>query len=215
MQFKCFINILLLITFFSWVFHVTFNSRNTLLENPWSSVGFTRYSDCASSKDHGNVLCFVYKRLIFKVKLRRSNLMLTALLISQVFKTMMLHCLILRSVLYSPILRNLFQWLLVAHVNSSNLLRFHVTQTGSHLFVLKQTLHRCAFVYAHVLCICVKVSMAKCVCTNILRFHVTEFSWGHLSHRKVHVLWGVCLQKKTLSLTNKISTCISSISGQN
>ena len=59
MQFKCFINILLLITFFSWVFHVTFNSRNTLLENPWGSVGFTRYSDCASSKDHGDVLCFV------------------------------------------------------------------------------------------------------------------------------------------------------------
>jgi len=23
------------------------------------SVGFTRYSDCASSKDHGDVVCFV------------------------------------------------------------------------------------------------------------------------------------------------------------
>ena len=38
---------------------MTFNSRNTLLKKPWGSVGFTRYSDCASSKDHSDVVCFV------------------------------------------------------------------------------------------------------------------------------------------------------------
>ena len=38
---------------------MTFNSRNTLLKKPWGSVGFTKYSDFASSKDHSNVVCFV------------------------------------------------------------------------------------------------------------------------------------------------------------
>ena len=38
---------------------MTFNSRNTLLKKPWGSVGFTRYSDGASSKDHDDVVCLV------------------------------------------------------------------------------------------------------------------------------------------------------------
>jgi len=64
-----------LITFFYCIIHVTFysrrDSRNTLLKKPWGSVGFTRYSDCASSKDHDDVVCFV-KSLDFGVKLRKA-----------------------------------------------------------------------------------------------------------------------------------------------
>ena len=73
-QFKRFVNILHLITFFCWVVHVTFNSRSTLLKKPWGSVGFTRYSDCASNKDHGDVVCFV-KSLDFgdEIKKKRFN----------------------------------------------------------------------------------------------------------------------------------------------
>ena len=37
-------------------------------------MGFTRYSDCASSKDHGDVVCFV-KSLDFggEIKIKRFN----------------------------------------------------------------------------------------------------------------------------------------------
>ena len=73
-RFKRFVNILHLTTFFCWVVHVTFNNRNALLKKPWGSVGFTRYSDCASSQDHGDVVCFV-KSLDFwgEIKEKRFN----------------------------------------------------------------------------------------------------------------------------------------------
>ena len=54
---------------FTWVFHVTVNSSNTLMSKPQGSLGFTRYSDFASCKDHSDELCFV-KALNFRVKLR-------------------------------------------------------------------------------------------------------------------------------------------------
>ena len=56
---KRYVNILLVIAFFCWVFHVTLNGHNTLLKKRWGSLGLTRYSDCASRKHHGNALCFV------------------------------------------------------------------------------------------------------------------------------------------------------------
>ena len=36
-----------------------FQQLQYIAEKPWGSVGFARYSDCASSKDHGDVLCLV------------------------------------------------------------------------------------------------------------------------------------------------------------
>ena len=73
-RFKRFVNILHLITFFCWVVHVTFNSRNTLLKKPWGSAGFTRYSDCASSKDHSDIVCFVKSLDIWgEIKKKRFN----------------------------------------------------------------------------------------------------------------------------------------------
>jgi len=35
---------------------MNFNSHNTLLKKPWGLVEITRYSECASSKDHGDVV---------------------------------------------------------------------------------------------------------------------------------------------------------------
>jgi len=62
--------ILLIIAFFCWVFHVTLNGYNTLLKKQWGLLGLNRYSDCASHKHHGNVLCFV-KALEFRDKINK------------------------------------------------------------------------------------------------------------------------------------------------
>ena len=51
--------ILLIIAFTCWAFHVTLNSRNTLLKKQWRSLRLIRYLDHASPKHHSNVLCFV------------------------------------------------------------------------------------------------------------------------------------------------------------
>ena len=61
-RFKRNTNILLIIAFFCWVFHVTLNGHNTLLKKLWGLLGLTRYSDPASHKHHGNVLCVVKAR---------------------------------------------------------------------------------------------------------------------------------------------------------
>jgi len=67
---KHFVNILLIIAFFCWAFHVTLNGHNTLLKKRWGSLGLTRYSDHASRKHHGNVLCFV-KALKFQGEINK------------------------------------------------------------------------------------------------------------------------------------------------
>ena len=59
MRYKRYLNILFLIAFFSLVFHVTFNSRNTKLKNFVSSLGFVRYSNRPSCRLQGYVLCFL------------------------------------------------------------------------------------------------------------------------------------------------------------
>ena len=94
MRFKRFVNILLLITFFSWVVHVTFNSCSTLQKKPWGSVGLsgahraipwqsnmsqrliyphlTCLLDCASSKGYGNVFSFA-KSLNFQGEIKNKR----------------------------------------------------------------------------------------------------------------------------------------------
>ena len=71
---KRYINILLIIAFFCWVFHVTLDGCNASLKKRWGSQGLTRYSDRASLKHHGNVLCFV-KALEFQGEINNSDLM--------------------------------------------------------------------------------------------------------------------------------------------
>jgi len=66
-RFKRYVNILLLITFFCWVFHVTLNGHNTILKKLWGSL---RITDRASRKHHGNVLYFV-KALKFRGEINK------------------------------------------------------------------------------------------------------------------------------------------------
>jgi len=50
-----YVNVLQIIAFFCWVFHIHLNSTNTLLKG---SLEMTRCSDHVSHKHLGNVLCF-------------------------------------------------------------------------------------------------------------------------------------------------------------
>ena len=79
--------------------HVTFNSRNTLLKKPWGSVGFSKYSDCALSKNHGDVLCFV-KTLDFGVEIKKR--------FDAYNEKTIVHCDWCTTLLRKLILRNLF-----------------------------------------------------------------------------------------------------------
>ena len=114
MCYKRYLNILVLIAFFSLVFHVTLNSRNTKLKNygvHWGSLDIQIFLHIGSKP-----MYFVFSRYLrLGMKLTNCDLMhTTSPDLSHMFSILnetTLHCVTPRLLYYLPlILCNLFYW---------------------------------------------------------------------------------------------------------